>query len=417
MLGGRIIGEGADGCVLTEPMWPCSIASSRGVSAKDTHYVSKVVSIEDEESNNLKMAARILGPALSARYIAGIQGECSPADKIHPSSNTNSMKSVEQAVLNWPIKGQACAELKDKLLKGKDISKSSKIMIISKYDATVSGWVETLQKPYKSVMKDIERAIPQFMVVLQKLYQGHQEQLIHIDLHTGNIFVRLQHNGIEFGLADFGRCVSRRHGQDPSSTFYGDFLIDYLSRNDFFCSYGQIPLESRIMNYCFRKNLDKVSPSVLVKNWENDLIVRMAAVGSMDLIEVNRSKIISQLLKRVLFISMIEQIQSICKKIRVNLDDPVGLYKSLNDTEKLVVEFILTRYSILSPLNAILQNIMSKYNEKLIDSQGKGTNTLVRFLMMAMMVPYNQEGSSLVKALSAVEGGDMGIIWADVMRG
>lgn len=416
MLGGRIIGEGADGCILSEPMWPCTGSSSL-VSAKDAHYVSKVVSIEDEESNNLKIAARILGPELSARYIAGIQSECSPADKTHPSSNTNSMKSVERAVLTWPIKGQACSELKDKLVKGKDISKSSKIMIISKYDASVSGWIETLQKPYKTVIKDIERAIPQFMIVLQKLYQGHQEQLIHIDLHTGNIFVRLQHNGIELGLADFGRCMFRRHGQDPSTRFYGDFLIAYLSRNEFFCNYGQIPFESRIMNYCFRKNLDNVSPSVLVKTWENDNTVRMAAVGSTDMIEVYRSQMISQLLKRVLFISMIEQIQSICKKIRVNSDDPVGLYKSLNETEKVVVEFILTRYSILSPLNAILQDIMNKYKEKLIDSQGKGTNTLVRFLMMAMLIPYNQEGSSLVKALSAVQGGNMGIIWADAMRG
>lgn len=415
MLGGRIIGEGADGCVLTEPMWPCA-ASSAVVSAKDPHYVSKVVSIEDEESNNLKMAARILGPELSARYIAGMQAECSPADKVHPSSNTNSMKSVERAVMTWPKKGQACGELKNRLVKGQDISKTSKIMVISKYDATVSGWIETLQKPYKTTIKDIERAIPQFMVVLQKLYQGHQEQLIHIDLHTGNIFVRLQPNGIELGLADFGRCVFRRQGQDPSSTFYGDFLIAYLSRNDFFCNYGQIPFESRLMNYCFRKNLDNVSPSVLVKSWENDVIVRMSAVGSTDLIEVNRSQMISQLLKRVLFISMIEQIQSICKKIRANSDDAVGLYKSLNDTEKLVVEFILTRYSILSPLNGILQDMMNKYNQKLIDINGKGTNSIVRFLMVAMLAPYNQNGSSLVKALSAVEGGDMGIIWADVVR-
>ena len=415
MLGGRIIGEGVDGCILSEPMWPCT-ASSSVVSAKDPHYVSKVVSIEDEESNNLKIAARILGPELSARYIAGIQSECSPADKIHPSSNTNSMKSVERAVLTWPIKGQACAELKDKIIKGKDISKSSKIMIISKYDASISGWVEKLQNPYKTVIKDIEKAIPQFIIVLQKLYQGHQEQLIHIDLHTGNIFVRLQDNGIELGLADFGRCVSRRHGQDPSKSFYGYFLIDYLSRNEFFCNYGQIPLESRLMNFCYMKKLDNASPSVLVKTWDNDNTVRMSAAGSSDLIEVNRSQMISQLLKRVLFISMIEQIQSICKKIRVNQDDPLGLYKSLNETEKLVVEFILTRYSILSPLNAILQDIMNKYNQKLIDPQGRGTNRLVRFLMVAILVPYNQEGSSLVKALSAVEGGDMGIIWANVMR-
>jgi len=416
MLGGRIIGEGIDGCILSEPMWPCATSSTIGVSAKDAGYVSKVVSVKDEESDNLKMATRILGPQLSSRYIAGLEGECIPGDKVNPSSNTESMKSVERAVLTWPKKGQACAELKNKLVKGQDISKTSKIMVISKYDATVSVWVEILKTPYKSTMKEVEKAIPKFMMVLQKLYQGHNEQLIHIDLHTGNIFVRLLSSGIEFGLADFGRCMSRRQGVDPSRTFYGDFLIGYISRNEFFCNYSQVPFESRLLNYCYKKNLDNVSPSLLVKSWENDNTVRMSAAGSTDIIEVNRSQMISHLLKRVLFIAMLEKIQSICKKIRLNPDDHMALYKSLNDTEKLVIQFILTRYSILSPLNTISEDIMNKYNEKLIDSQGKGTNTLVRFLMVAILAPYDQEGSSLVKALSAVEAGDMGIIWSDVMR-
>ena len=419
MLGGRIIGEGVDGCVLSSPMWPCSSSDANTMpKSTNSRYVSKVVSINDPESDNLKMAARILGPELSSRYIAGLQGECKPADKINPegSRNTESMKSAERAVVTWPKKGQACAELKNELVKGKDISKKTKVMIISKYDATVSGWVEKLEKSYKITMKEVEKAIPQFMVVLQKLYQSHQEQLIHIDLHTGNIFIRLQTNGLEFGLADFGRCVFRRHGQDPSKSFYGEYLIDYVSRNEFFCNYSQVPFESRLLNFCYRKNLDNASPSELVKAWENDNSVRMSAAGSRDLIEVNRSQMISYLLKRVLFIAMIEQIQSVCKKIRVSSGDYSVLYKSLSDTEKIVVEFILTRYSILSPLNTISEDIMNRYDEKVIDSHGKGTNTLVRFLMVGIVAPYDQEGSSLVKALSAVQGGDMGIIWADVAR-
>jgi hypothetical protein len=364
------------------------------------------------------MAARILGPELSSRYIAGIQGECKPADKVNPmaTKNTESMKSAERAVVTWQKKGQACGDLKFDLVKGKDISKRSKVMIISKYDATVSGWVEILKTSYKVTMKEIEKAIPQFIMVLQKLYQGHQEQLIHIDLHTGNIFVRILGSGIEFGLADFGRCMFRRHGADPSRTFYGNFLIGYVTGQEFFCNYGQVPFESRLLNYCYKRNLDNVSPSILVKSWENDNEVRMSAAGSTDIIEVNRSQLISYLLKRVLFIAMIEQIQSVCKKIRVNPNEHAGLYKSMNDTEKLVIEFILTRYSILSPLNTILEDVMNKYNEKLLDSQGKGANTLARFLIVAILAPYDQEGSSLLRALSAVEAGDMGIIWADVVR-
>ena len=416
MRGGRIIGEGVDGCIMSEPMWPCATSSQTGVNSKDSHYVSKVVSVKDEESENLKMAARILGPELSSRYIAGIQGECVPSDKVHPSSNTGSMKAVERAVLTWPKKGQACAELKDKLVKGQDISKNSKIMIISKYDATVSVWVEILKTPYKTTVKEVEKAIPQFIVVLQKLYQGHEEQLIHIDLHTGNIFVRLLSPGIEFGLADFGRCMFRRNGHDPSKTFYGEFLIDYVAKNEFFCNYSQVPFESRLINFCYRKNLENVSPSNLVKAWENDNTVRMSAAGSSDLIEVNRSQMISYLIKRVLFIAMIEQIQAICKKIRATPSDYITLYKSLTSNEKIVVQFILTRYSIISPINTITEDIMNHYNEKLTDAKGKGTNTLVRFLMAAILAPYDQEGSSLVKALSIVEAADMGIIWADVSR-
>ena len=419
MLGGRIIGEGVDGCILSEPMWPCSSSTQSAVNAKDGKYVSKVVSSKDKETENLKMAARILGPDLSARYIAGIQGECAPADKVHTSSlqNSDSMKAVERAVLTWPKKGQACATLKDKLVKGQDISKNSKVMIISKYDATISGWIETLQKPYKTTLKEIERAIPHFMVVLQKLYQGHEEQLIHIDLHTGNIFVRLLGaKGLELGLADFGRCMFRRHNVDPSKTFYGEYLIDYLSVNEFFSSYSQIPLESRLLNFCYRKNFDNATPSNLVKAWENDNTVRMDAAGSCDLIAVNRSQIVSHLLKRVLFIAMVEQIQAISKKLRANSRDHLALYQSLSSNEKIVIQFILTRYSILSPINTITEEIMNRYSEKLIDAKGNGTNSLVKFLMLGIAAPYDQEGSSLVKALSTVEAADMGIIWADVIR-
>jgi hypothetical protein len=91
MLGGKIIGEGVDGCILSRPMWPCATnsLSHMQVNSMSEKYVSKVVSINDKETDNLKIAARILGPDLSSRYIAGLEGECSPADKIHKSSQKN----------------------------------------------------------------------------------------------------------------------------------------------------------------------------------------------------------------------------------------------------------------------------------------------------------------------------------------
>jgi len=110
---------------------------------------------------------------------------------------------------------------------------------------------------------------------------------------------------------------------------------------------------------------------------------------------------------------MIESIQSICKKIRGNLNNPSGLYTSLSSTEKIVVEFILTRYGILSPINTINAEIMNIYPYELY-KQGTHINT---FLLKGIMAPYLQEGSSLDKALSSVQAADLGILWSDVVRG
>ena len=163
--------------------------------------------------------------------------------------------------------------------------------------------------------------------------------------------------------------------------------------------------------------MDSVSPSALIKAWETSSEVRLSSVGSTDVIQASRIQLVNYLVKRVLFIAMVEQIQSICKKIRVNLRDSAALYRSLTTTEKTVVDFILTRYSILSPLNTICEEIMNLYrNYPMIDSQGKGSNSLVKFIMMGILAPYDQEGSSLVKALSAVQAGDMRVIWADLLR-
>jgi hypothetical protein len=393
-------------------MWPCNSVTKTGPNSKNSKFVSKVVSKSDEESKNLLMAAEILGPKFS-RYLAGLYGECRPSSKYNPpaSKNMNSLQSTERALIAWPKKGQACGDLRQKIMKGDDISKDSKIMFISKYEATVSTWAEKLKNPYKITIQEVEDAIPQFLVVLQKLYEG-ENKLIHIDLHTGNIFIRTLQRGIEFGIADFGHCVFRRNGVDPSQTFYGGFLIDHLAKYEFYSGYSQVPLEARLFNYCYKKQLDSVKPVELVRSWESNSEVRLNSVGSTDFISSRRSQILAVAIKKILFIAMIEQIQSICRKMRNT--DSTKLYQSLNNTEKVVVEFILTRYSVLSPINTINEELMNVYQEPLVDSQGVGTNKLCRFLMIAILAPYTQDGSSLSFALKSVEEADMGIIWADV---
>jgi hypothetical protein len=420
MLGGRVLGEGVDGCILSEPMWPCSAntASHVEVNSRDPHYVSKIVNTNDEEIYNLKIVNQILGPEMSSRYIIGLHSQCKPADKLHPASpkNTKSVVNAEKALISWPNGGKACSSLKNMVTKGKNISSQSTLMIIPKYEMTFSGFIHKVNKPYELVVEQVQAAVPGLMVVLQRLYQGALGQLIHTDLHSENIVVKRVNNGIEFGLADFGRCISRLNGIDSSKTFYCNFLIKYISRIDFFYSYSQIPFEIRLLNYCYRKNMENVLPSVLLNGWVNDKDVVSDSNNSTDLIQANRHRMVSYLLKRVLFIAMIEQIQSICRKLRANPIDYKALDNSLNATEKIVLEFILTRYSILSPFNSMIQELMYKFNMPLIDKRGIGTTNLIRFMMLGILVPYDQEGSSLSKALTAVQGADMRILWFDVVK-
>lgn len=420
MLGGRILGEGVDGCILSEPMWPCSAntASQVKVNSSDSHFVSKIVGTNDEEINNLKIVNQILGPEMSSRYIIGLHSQCKPADKFHPAApkNIKSVVNAEKALISWQSDGKACSSLKNMISKGKNISTKSTLMIIPKYEMTFSGFIHKVNKPYNLVVQVIDAAVPQLMLVLQQLYQGSIGQLIHTDLHSENIVVKRLKNGIEFGLADFGRCVSRLNGVDSSNTFYCNFLIKYVAKIDFFCGYSQIPLEIRLLNYCYRKNMENVSPSVLMNGWINDKDVLSDSTSSTDLIQVNRHRMVSYLLKRILFIAMIEQIQSICRKLRVNPIDYKALDNSLNNTEKIVLEFILTRYSILSPFNSMIQELMYKFNQPLIDKRGIGTNNLIRFMMLGILAPYDQEGSSLSKALTVVQGADMRVLWFDVLK-
>jgi len=413
MLGGKIIGEGVDGCVSKTPMWPC-VAGTEGIpSPDDTHYVSKIVSNKDTEPELLKMAAELLGPDLSSKYLAKLQGECKPANPLNPPSQKNaaSMAQTKANIQAWQRKGQACGDIKKKLELGINISKDSKILILSKYPNTMSGWAVELQtspKPYLTVLQGVEKAIPKFILILQKLYQG-SSQLIHLDLHTGNIFVKFR--PLEFGIADFGRCVFRRSNLDAAETFYGAFLIDNVSNMiPFYSGYSQVPFESRLLSFCYKKNMDAVNPVVLVKAWENDPDVINDSNGSCDVVVFNRATLINNLLKRILFIAMVETIQSICRKLRLYKGSSGSLFQSMKPVEKKAVEFILTRYSIISPINTITEELMHVYPVESFRS-----NSLVTFLMKAIQAPYDQDGSSLIGAIESVQAADLGILWSDTV--
>ena len=413
MLGGRILGEGVDGCIMENPGWPC-IAGSKGVpEPTDTRYVSKIVPINDAESLNLKLANKILGSELASKYLAGLRGECRPADAYHPpnSKNTESYISAKRNVNSWKKTGQSCEKLKDTMTMGKDITQDNKIMYLTKYNKTISDWIDEIQRrsvPYEKVMHDIELAVPNFLMILQKFYQG-ETQLIHLDLHTGNIFIK--ENPFELGMADFGHCVFRHESKDPAITFYGEFLVNNVAKFTFYDGhFPQLPFECCLLNYCFRKNMESVDTYTFIKSWYLDSDVRQFSASSSDSIFANKKILVTELLKKPLFISMLEVLQSITRKLRRNVNSMVPLVQSLSTTEKDTIEFILTRYHAISPFNTISEDIMNVY-------QKREMTHLTKYILKSIQAPYESRWSSLSSAFKAIQGADLTILWSDIVSG
>lgn len=412
MLGGRILGEGVDGCIFEKPAWPC-VAGSTGVpDPNDGRYVSKIVPLDDSESIHLKLANTILGTDLAERYIAGLRGECKPADSIHPPNikDIRAFKTVKDDLIDWKVPEQACERLKKKLFQDADISSSNKIMIMRKYKESFSQWVKYIEEkriPYRKLIRNIEKAIPTFISILQKLYQSNN-QIIHLDLHTGNIFIK--YNPFEFGMADFGHCVFRQYGNNDAKTFYGEYLINNLAKFSFYTGrFSQSPFEACILNYGYKKHMEMADPYTFIQSWANDPEVRDNSASTTDTIFSSKDFLLKTLLKKPLFITMITILQSIIKKLRRNINDANALTESLSYTEKTTIEFILTRYHAISPFNTISQDIYHIY--KIPEM-----TPIKLFIIKVLMAPYELEGS-LVSAFKAIEGADIGIIWSDVISG
>ena len=408
MDGGRILGEGVDGCVFTAPSWPCQKGTTNVPNPRSSAIVSKIVRKDDIESEHLKVAARILGPELSATYLAGLQGECSPANLSHvPSEQNMPAFQADKDALLAAKDGMACGKLKKIFKEGKTLSETHKLMFISRYPMTVDEWITTSKK--SSLVDDAIAAIPPFLAVLQKLVQNPYEQLVHIDLHIGNIFVRpLSPNGIQFGISDFGQCFSRQYMSDTSPLFFGKYLCEFVSKYSYFHGYSQVPLESRLLNYCYKKNLDYAPLPDIITGWIQDIDPKKWSLT--DFIMRKPEELMKYLMKRPLFIIMLEQIQAICKKLRRSPDSAVTVTKSLTPLEKTVITYILTRYTVVSPINTITESVLNAINTTHTATKSQ---VLLNFLGKAILAPYNQDGSSLSSALTAVQGADLGILWGD----
>jgi hypothetical protein len=405
--GGKIIGEGEDGCVFAEPMWPCASSAAQSVpNSKNSEYVSKIIDSSDHEAEYIKAAARILGPELSSKYLIHFKGECAPATDQSPPAriDTKAFQESKDALAKWPNPDQACGTLKKALKKG-DISRDHKVMYLEKYTMTLNDWGH-MRHSKRNDIRQILKAIPPFLSILQKLYQNSSEQLINIDLHAGNIFVK--ENPFQFGIADFGHSLLRQHIVGSGVMFYGKYLCDYIAVYPLYSGYIQIPLEARLLNFCYRKQLDYVSPSEIIEKWLHDPDVLKHQKEIPDSTLANHSDIMATLLTRPLFIAMLESIQKLSRKLRQSPSNPKELTLSLSPNDKTVLEYIITRYGSISPINVITTIcILSNINH---------TRTLVEFITTAIQAPYLQTGSSLPSALSSIQGADLGILWADTVE-
>jgi hypothetical protein len=156
--------------------------------------------------------------------------------------------------------------------------------------------------------------------------------------------------------------------------------------------------------------MDSVEPYTFIKSWYLDSDVKQFSANSSDSIFANKKILVSQLLKKPLFISMLEVLQSITRKLRRNIDSMEKLFQSLTTTEKDTIEFILTRYHAISPFNTISEDIMNVY-------QKREMTFLTKYILKSIQAPYESHWSSLSSAFKAIQGADLRILWSDIVSG
>jgi len=409
--GGRIIGEGVDGCVFAEPAWPCegSTEYAHIPLSRDGRYVSKIVPMSDTEDIYLKAAADLLGP-LASTFIAKLEGTCKPANSKSPPklADKGAYVASTSALSAWTEKDQACESLEKTLKEGKAISQGThKIYYIQRYPITVGEWIKFQKNTdYKYLIRQMMHATPSFLSGLQRFYQNPNNQLFHIDLHIGNLFVRTQlDKSLQLGVSDFGHCLLKN-----TSTGWNDlpkYLSDYIQRYEFYSGYSQVPFEARLLNYCYQKKLDTVDPMKLVDQWENDREVSLKKLSTNDLVIVQSYWYLKYLKDKPIFWQMIKELQSLSATLRSQAANPTLV---LSKKQSFILDFILSRYMTFSPINTITEALAGlkapipfrkEIEQTVIDTLGyqqrtalaadTGIRPFIRFLIRLLCAPYMQD--------------------------
>ena len=438
----KVVGEGVDGCITEKPAWPCASHTQTYGQAESGYkpgVISKIIQNKaGDESENLKIASKIVGPKDSLLYLAGLQGQCKPANDTHPPSANkyDDYAKSKKALMKFDgTDGLACEKLKGALMSKSGITATHKLLLISKYPITFSEWISDVKRnkvPFTTVIGQVTTAIPKLFDILQKFYLNHTEHLINFDLHKANLFVRTQGGeNLILGIADFGRCLHKRVDQAQALS---KFAFDYLLTNHYkyktYVGFKQIPFEARILNYCLKHMLENSSPEDLIRAWVNNSEnVEYSSLREIhnDIIAVNKNNYMKRLMRQPLFIEMLETLQSIVKKMRAQ----PTLMSSLNSDEIVLIEYIATRYMAISPMVVILDQLVfvkpevHPLIEQITDHRETPTDNyeylypFVEYVNRLVLAPYVSmgKGSSLSVALASVRSVDVAALWADIVAG
>jgi hypothetical protein len=181
---------------------------------------------------------------------------------------------------------------------------------------------------------------------------------------------------LQFGIADFGRCLLRRYS-DPASNsqFIPEYIENSIKKYELFAFYKQIPLEARLLNFCLKRNLDDADPAYLVSEWLKDEDVIQQSYLN-DIIASTARYYMGHFFKKPLFIAMVELLQSISAKIRVEplvqaLQLPLPQVLPalvLSTDESIAMEFIITRYMAVSPFVTICEQMLNLLPDNIVSN-------------------------------------------------
>jgi len=264
---GRVLASGSDGCIFTEPVWPC-LEHIPGYDPTDKTLVGKIVPVEDNEDTIIRIAETILGG--KSKYIVELIGSCSPADSstaVEPNKtyiNANKAdlllyKSLERKKARkylslstrapTPDYSNACTNLSD--ISPNDLTNNYKILVIRKYSNTLINYYNTNNNTNYLIVRNILNAAVNLVKTIETFAKNPETSLINIDLHSGNIFQNFDEKGkIYLGMADFGRCMYKT--PDDNSNWV-KMLDNYCFQMKLHTGYPQIPLEARIYSFLAHK--------------------------------------------------------------------------------------------------------------------------------------------------------------------